>query len=61
MLLQGFSQLAKQPRVLNGDDSLGSKILDQLDLLICEGAHLLTIDDNGTDQLVFLEHWHKHL
>jgi hypothetical protein len=38
LLLQRFSQLVEEPRVLDGDDSLGSKVFDQLDLLVGEGT-----------------------
>ena len=31
-----FAQLAKQPRVLDGDDGLSGEVLDQLDLLVRE-------------------------
>src|SRR5262249_37294100 len=57
LLLEGLAQLVQQPRVLDGDNRLGSEILDQLDLLVGEGTNLLAIDDNGTDQLVVLKHW----
>jgi hypothetical protein len=33
LLLQRFAQLVEQARVLNGDDGLRGKVLDQLDLL----------------------------
>src|SRR5215472_3543946 len=36
LLLQGFAQFIEQPRVLDGDDSLVSKGLDELDLLLGE-------------------------
>ena len=36
-----LAQLVEQPRVLDGDDGLGGEVLDQLDLLVGEWAHLL--------------------
>ena len=33
------AQLVEQPRVLDGDDRLGGKVLHQLDLLIGEGTN----------------------
>src|SRR5262249_17731044 len=56
LLLQRFAQLIKQPRVLDGDDGLGSEIGYQLDLLLAEWLHLPAIDADRTDQLVFFEH-----
>ena len=53
-----FAQLVEQPRVLDGDDGLGSEVLHQLDLLFGERPHLLAINDDRPDQLVLLEHWH---
>ena len=58
LLLQRFAQLVEQARVLDGDDGLGGEIRDQLDLLVGERAHLLAVDGDGADQLVFLEHRH---
>ena len=46
LLLQRFAQLVEQPRVLDGDDGLSGEILDQFDLLVGEGTHLLTVDDD---------------
>src|SRR5262245_37267436 len=42
LLLQRFTQLVQQARVLDRDDSLVCEVLDQIDLLIDERAHLLT-------------------
>ena len=67
LLLQRFAQivgalaqLSQQPRVLDGDDRLMSKVLDQLDLLVREQANILAIDGNSANQLIPLEHWHQH-
>src|SRR5215471_16519311 len=56
LLLQRLAQFVEQAGILDGDDSLGGEVLDQLDLLVGEWANLLAIDRNGTDQLGFLEH-----
>ena len=56
-----FAQLVEQPRVLDGDDRLGGEVLDQLDLLVGERPHLLAVDDDRADQLVFLEHRHSNV
>ena len=53
-----FAQLVEQPGVLDGDDRLRGEILDQLDLLVAERAHLLTVDAERPDQHFFLEHRH---
>src|SRR5262245_54923657 len=56
LLLQRLAQLAEQPRVLDGDHALGGKVLDQLDLLVGKGTHLLPVDRHRTEQFVFLQH-----
>ena len=65
LLLQRFgevggalAQLAKQPRVLDGDDRLGGEILHQRDLLVGERQHDLAIDAEHADKVVFLEQRH---
>ena len=54
-----FAQLVEQPRVLDGDDGLLSEIAHQLDLLVGEGPHLLTINGDDSNQGVVLEHRHR--
>src|SRR5262249_7969285 len=56
LLLQRFAQLVEQSGVLDGDDRLGGEILDQLDLLVGEGADLLAVDADSPDQLLILQH-----
>ena len=63
LLLQRFgqivgalTQLVEQPRVLDGDDGLGGKVLHQLDLLVGERTHLLAEDSDGADQPFLFEH-----
>ena len=38
------------------DDRLGGELLHQLDLLVRERPHLLAVDADRADQVVFLEH-----
>jgi hypothetical protein len=49
-------QFAK--RILDRDHRLGSEVCHQLDLLVSEGAHVLAVDHNRADKLVFLQHRH---
>ncbi len=55
-MLQRFAQLVEQAGVLDRDDSLIGKILDQFDLLVGEQADLLAINSKDPDQTAFLEH-----
>ena len=55
---RGFTKFAKQPRVLDGYDGLGSKILNQFDLLVGKGSHLLAVENDGALDFIFLEHRH---
>ena len=54
------AQRAQQPRVLDGDDSLGREARQQSDLLFGKGPAFGTVDDNGADQLVVPEHRDAH-
>src|SRR5262249_17132582 len=56
LLLQGLAQLVEQTGVFDGDDGLGGKIADQLDLLVGERSDLLAVDGDRAYQLVLLEH-----
>src|SRR5215475_10881648 len=60
LLLQRFAQLVEQARVLDGDDRLGGKILDQLNLFVGERARLLTVNDDRANQLVLFEHRYRN-
>src|SRR5262249_32000577 len=44
--------------ILDGDDSLGGEILDQLDLLVAERPDFLAEDGDDSNQLVVFEHRH---
>ena len=57
-LLRSFGQFVQKPGVLDRDHSLGSKIRDQLNLLVGKRAYLLAIDANRANQFAVLEHWH---
>jgi hypothetical protein len=45
----------------NGDDGLGSEVLDQLDLLSGERPNLLAVNGDGADELVVLKHWNGEI
>jgi hypothetical protein len=49
LLLQRFAQLVEQARILDGDDGLSRKILEQRDLFVAEWANFLAIDYDGAD------------
>ena len=57
--MKRFAQLVEQPRVLDGDDGLRGEVVQQLDLFVGEGSHLLAIDGDRADQFVILEHRHR--
>src|SRR5262249_52645331 len=42
-----FLDLAEQPGVLDGDDSLSGEVCQQLDVLVSERPNLLTVNRNG--------------
>src|SRR5262249_61402535 len=44
---------------LAGDGRMVGEGADPLDLRVGEWPTLLTVDDDGADQLIFLEHWHR--
>src|SRR5262245_25642553 len=56
LLLQRFTQLVQQARVLDGDDGLSGETLHQLDLLLGERADLCPVDREHADDLIMLEH-----
>src|SRR5262249_8290140 len=55
-LLERLAQLIQQAHVLDGNDGLRCEVSHQLDLLVHKWPHLLAVDDNGTDQLLLLQH-----
>jgi len=58
LLLERFAQLVEQPCVLDGNDGLGGKVLNQLDLLVGERASFLAKDVERPYKLALLDHWH---
>src|SRR5262249_52516036 len=57
LLLQRLAQFVEQARVLDGDDGLGGKIFNQLNLLVGERAYLQPIYDKNAKRCIFLEQW----
>ena len=49
-------QLLEQPGVLDGDDGLGGKILNQIDLLVREKTNDLAVNHKRTDEIAILQH-----
>src|SRR5262245_37269310 len=58
-IVGALAQLVEQPRVLDSDDGLVGEAGNQGDLLIGERANFRTVDDEGSDQLALLAHWHS--
>ena len=58
LLLQRLAQFVEQARILDSDDGLRGEVLNQLDLFVGKWANLLTVDEDGADELVLLEHRH---
>src|SRR5262249_43605165 len=58
LLLERLAQLIEQASVLDGDDRLVGETLHELDVLVGEGPHLLTVDADDAHQLLFLQHWY---
>src|SRR5262245_15704268 len=56
LLLQGFTQLVQQTRILDRDDGLRGEVLEQFDLLVSKRPDLLSINCYRTDDLIFFHH-----
>src|SRR5262249_60083433 len=54
------TQFGQQPSILDGYDSLGSEVLNQLDLLVGERSHLLAVNADHANELVLLQHLNGH-
>ena len=54
-----FAQFVEQPRVLDGNDGLGSEVLDKIDLLIGKWVDILAVDGKGANQFVVAEHGYR--
>ena len=50
---------AQARRVLFGDNSLGSEVRHEFDLLVCKRPNFLAVNDKGANQLVLLHHWNS--
>src|SRR6516162_3405436 len=57
-LSRSLPQFVQKPGVLDRDHSLGSKIRDQLNLLIGKWPYLLAVDTDRTNQFALFEHRH---
>src|SRR5262249_21577818 len=58
LLLQRFTQLGKQPRILDGYDGLGGEVLDQRNVLFSKRLNFLTVNGDCANQSVILKHWY---
>src|SRR6516164_11827815 len=58
LLLKRLAQFVEQPRVLDGDDGLGGKVLYERDLLVSERPNLFAIDANHADKSILFKHRH---
>ena len=58
LLRQGLAQFGEQPRILDGDHSLGGKIFDKVDLLVGKRPDFQTAIDEQPDAHIVLEHRH---
>src|SRR6202047_767213 len=56
LLLQRLAQFAEQARILDGNDGLRGKVLQECDLPVGERLNLLAEDCYGPDQLIIFEH-----
>ena len=59
LLLQRFAELVEQAGILDGDDGLVGKVLDQLDLLVGKGPDFLPVYGERADQFVLFKHRHQ--
>src|SRR5262249_31149723 len=57
LLLQGLTQLVKQPGGLDRDDRLLGEVLNQLNLAVGKRANFLPINNQSADQLTFPKDW----
>jgi len=53
-------QVGEQPRVLDGNYGLGSKVREQAYLLVIEGTNLIAVENDGTNHLTTLQQRHAH-
>ena len=56
LLLQGLTRLGNEARVLDRDDRLRGEILEEVDLLVGKGPHLLAVNADRPQQSPILAH-----
>ncbi len=56
---RALTQFPQQSSILDRDDGLACKVLEQVDLLVAEWPHLKAVHDEGADNLAFLEQRHE--
>src|SRR5262249_24237023 len=56
-LIRALTQLGNQPRIFNRDDGLIGKILNELDLFVCERANSEPRQRNDTDRMTLPQQW----
>src|SRR5262245_41607371 len=56
LLLQRLAKFTQKPRICDRNHSLRGEAFNQFNLPVGERPHFLTINADGADQLVFLEH-----
>ena len=55
-IVGALAQLVEEPGILDGDNRLRSEIPDQIDLFVGECLDVLSVDGDGANQLIVLEH-----
>jgi hypothetical protein len=60
LLLQGFTKLIEETRVFDSNNGLCCEVFYQLDLPMRKRPHLLAVDNEGADQLIFLQHRNRN-
>ena len=58
LLLQRLPQFAQQPRVLDGNNSLGCEAPEKLDFTVVESSYLLPVDNYCPNYFTVFEHRH---
>jgi hypothetical protein len=56
-LIGALAKLCQEPRVFNCDDRLAGEAGYERDLLVSIGSDLVARQSEGSDQLLFLQHW----
>ena len=58
-VVSALTEFVEQPRVLDGDDSLGSKVLHKRDLFVGERMNFSTVNSDYSNKIIVFEHWHS--